>query len=429
MDNNRFPRVLIVTSDSMRSSSQTSLTLKNFWGKWPEDKLFFFVIGSPKNDSIADNEYFLPASRRPVMRLAAFAGGKKINISLKTDIGVDNNRRSSRKQILRQFMYSLTDISPIKLNKEDLKSIDSFCPDVIYTMGSSVTTMKVAQILSKHYNIKILIHVMDNWPISIQWSGNPLLRRYQKRLTKQIVSIYKKSGLGLTIGYEMAEEYFRRFHIRQIPLMNPVNISEWKCEEKPIDLNNLVFVYAGGLHLNRYKTITAIAESLKRINESEGCGHTLIVYTDLSKREAEILRETKIRELDIRAAVNQKELHCVYSMSDILVLAENIEYDEVSDSFARYSISTKTAEYLAAEKPVIYVGNESRALYHYLKSHNAAVTVSDLKQIDSALKETIENREELCKCARDLAEQEHDGSTVNSRLIEIIAELNSEMNG
>ena len=425
MDNKRiYPKVLIITGNSMAGKTQTAITLRNIWKNWPSDKLLEIVIGeTPINNDSRGNSFFLPLKRQPLSYLAKSGMASSLNKELKTnEKNIETSHQLSTKSFkekTRQYMYCFIDRSYIGLKKNDLEIIKSFNPDIIYTMGSTVTVLKVANIISNKINISIILHFMDNWPETIQWGENNWLNGYQKLLRRWLKRTYKRSKCALTISEEMAHDYEEQTGIIHFPLMNTVNVEYWRCDKRRIN-TCINLVYAGGLHLGRDKTLLEIYRTIENSNNLERkCKLTIYTNTKLGSA-SELLECSDGNALIVKDAVPHEELIKVYAEADILLLAEAVEVDNTTETFARYSISTKTAEYLATGKPILYIGSKTRALAKYLLKNKAAAVIECVDHLNEAIEYIFINYDEISHNAVQLAYLNHDEKKIHTKLIDAI---------
>lgn len=418
IENCKYPKVLIVTNSSMNSDSQTAITLRGIWASWPKECIMQFVFGK-KND-FGDDErinYYVPDSRQPLSYLANKSFARTINKNMKVkNPNVETvDKNIPLKVRLRQYAYSLVDRSPIYLHKEDYDAISSYNPDVIYTLGSNVTLLKVSISIARYTNRPIIMHFMDNWPETIQWGDNRLLTGYDKTLKRWLNKAYSFSNCALTISEQMAVDYEKKTGLRHFPIMNVVNLDEWHCEKKSMG-ECLNFVYAGGLHLGRDETLLGIYQELGKIGKSLNKQCKLNIYSNSANAEGITERITD-DTLVIHGAVTHNLLRDVYKDADVLIIPEALTNRLTTELFAKYSISTKTAEYLATSKPILYVGNANRALYSYLRDNDAAMVVDDLRSIGAIIHENIERFDEISKNAFELAKKNHNKCEINNKLL------------
>ena len=174
---------------------------------------------------------------------------------------------------LRQWVALIPARSKIRINKKDMKEINDFNPKVIYTVGESVASLRLAYFLSKKLNIPIVIHFMDNWKHSIEWAANPLLKGYQRQLTHYCDLCYTRTTICIAIGDRMAEAYEKETGVKHVVIMNSIDTQAFYCPPRVGD-GVTRFVYAGGLHLGRDQALQTIGECIETIcnQENKECG-------------------------------------------------------------------------------------------------------------------------------------------------------------
>lgn len=421
-----YPNVLIVTTKQEGNNTQTFLTLKNIWQQWPKEKLGYVFIdetNGKRKDYYNSREVIISLKDRPIARLAKGGFSRKLNKSLKncTDDGNRNPKKRALKLNIRQYAYSFIDNSPVIIRQNVIEEVKSIHPDVIYTMGSSITVMKVAYRLSIQMDVPIIIHFMDNWPQRIQWEDNVLLKGYRARIDYWLKRIYSRCTCAMTISEMMARDYKAKTGIEHRALMNSIDLKSWKCKERANRADKVILTYAGGLHLGRAKTLCKLGEILD-IQPRNDVTYILNVYTSINKYKSDISELEKYNSINVLDYISQKELKDVYEKSDILVLVESTEKNDTIETFTKYSISTKTAEYLATGRLILYIGNKGRELYDYLANNNAAIVVDDIDNVKAISELIPDNPKQIVCNAYELAKKNHDRDSLNERIINIISE-------
>ena len=311
----KCPRVLIVNAQSMYKKNATGITLQSIWSGWDADCLFEVysdpVVMDQCNQRI--KSYCIPPSH-----IIQFSRGK-VAQSINSNIKAASTQQSSNNKIksyLRQFAVCTLDSISVKLDKSTIDAIRDFHPQVIYTLGASVSIMRLVNQLSMQLNIPVIMHFMDNWAEHIQWEDNPLLSLYKSSLKKKMLACIKRCKLVVTISSSMAEAYHEKFQKETLVLMNTVDLSKFKGPaSKPTGITH--FVYAGGLHLDRWKALKEIAEAIK---ETDGKG-ILDIFT--SKDSIELYHSNfKMLPVAFHEAVPHEHINEVYQKADVLVHTE-----------------------------------------------------------------------------------------------------------
>ena len=400
-----YPRVLIVNLQSMDRKNATGITLSSLWRDWPNDKLqevSFEMISS--NRGIEK----VVARRGTLAKLMKSNIGNSLNGKVKNTTVNNSFKGSSWKSNLRQVGAAIYDCIPGKLKSLEWKQIRDFKPDIIYTLGGSVTALRLANQISKRINVPLVIHFMDNWPESIQWDANPYLGFYKSLLSKHLENAVNLSEGIITISPSMDMAYKKRFNKNSCILMNCVETDALHCEPKN---NNLTkkFVYTGGLHLDRWKALKDIACVLKK----QCSGAFLEIYTN---NNIESLKN-EFNGLPVKfcKAIPHERIKEVLNEADVLVHAESNAPELMG--FFRYSISTKIPEYLSSGRPIILYEPAELGLYKYIEDNNVGYVASNVEELKCVInKVQVEDNVAMIDRALKLAQQNHSLENNNEKL-------------
>ena len=355
------------------------------------------------------------------------AGLKKASHTIKKAEIIDAPKQSIRNKTgfirssikyLRQWIALIPARSTVELNRADLCAIKEFKPEVIYTVGESVATLRLAYQISIKLDIPIVIHFMDNWKNSIEWADNPLLRHYQKNLSRYCKLCYTRTNECIAISDRMAEAYEQETGVKHSVIMNSIDTQKFYCQQRNDD-GVIRFVYAGGLHLGRDKALRNIGECIDRLCDKEKKVAEFSIYTsacniDLFSKQFENLTNTRFH-----LAIPHEQICELYRNSDVLIHVESSELH--SNEFFKYSISTKISEYLATGRPFLFYGPENIYLFHFLRNNQLSYTASDEGQVEKILKDLIEKKDNVfSKNARTYAQTHYDIIVAQQKFIDVI---------
>lgn len=410
--NNLYPKVLIVNQQSMRKNNATGITLRSLWGGWDTSCLMEIYTDEyeTKIDNVPDYDSFL-IRPHSICKLAHSGMASKVNSKLKIEKrGLCKRAKSQIRQAAVLFLDMLS--IPISDTVED--KIRSFKPDVIYTLGASVSTLDLAYKLSVQFQIPIVIHYMDNWPESIQWENNFFNIIYRPILNRKLKLCLSRGTEGLAISPQMASAYQKKFKMHFSSIMNCINIDEYHLRNKPVQSMTASFIYAGGLHLNRWKALAEIANAIA----DTGTSGVLHIYT--SKDNVALYKSYFPSNVVFHDYVDHSKIIEVYESADVLVHAE--VPNPLLQGFFRYSISTKIPEYLASGRIMLFYGPKEMGLYKYLHDNNAAFLASNYTELCSTIKCVFnpDIKGIVLKNAEDLTRKNHDITVSRHRLIESI---------
>lgn len=372
----KYPNVLIVNQQSLKKNNATGITLRSLWKEWPRANLMevYFDEFEPhlEDDNESINSFLIPTNF--LNRIAHSKRASKLNSNIKWQC---HQNKTTIKTKIRQAIVLGLDLLPVMLPLKIKKKIANFKPDVIYTLGSNVGSLRLAYRLSKVFDVPILMHYMDNWPECLQWENNPFCKFYRLILNHVHKKCLRRCKAGLAISSAMSLAYSKKFKIPFFTIMNSVDVDEFhakpKLQNKPVH-----FVYAGGLHLNRWQALRDIGRAL--LETDEEC--ILHIYT--STNNAEMYQDNFPANTVFHSPVSRSGIIEVYGNADVLV---HIERDNpLLHSFFKFSISTKIPEYLSSGRAILFYGPKNIALYRYLDENNAAFVADSYDSLLAAIK-------------------------------------------
>jgi len=424
-----YPKILVINQQSIFKKNATGITLQSTLKSWPKDKLMELAI-SPSENSISQEFSGIKTisatkATFPLRTLSNIRIFKKVNNNLKSTQKVQKTHytqsKITKKEILRECFYVTTDLSSMFIGSNLKKEIDRFNPDVIYTLGGSVSVMKMSLYFSKRYDINIVIHFMDNWQETLQWDNNKLLKPYKVVMDRWLDKIYQHSVRALAISPQMAEVYTKRWNIPHYSLMNSIDINSMYCETK-IPSETFCFVYAGGLHLQRWKSLQDISEAINVVSIELKRKIVLKIYTGKENKQ-QYQKNFNQEFVQFNDFVPHEKIKHIFNEADVLV---HTEMDNAQMyGFFKYSISTKIPEYLSANRPMLFYGPQKLYLYQYLEGESAAFTASNKDELIQSIKQLVQSHKSkdiILRNGRMLALKNHDRKNADKVFYNAIVE-------
>ena len=365
----------------MNSRNATGITLRSVFGQIDKSRLAEVFWASGTNREFIDIPYVkLDYSKLSAGKILSRFSRGSVNAAIKKNNDVQA-KRNKLPEYVRQFFACMMDASRIDLNREMIGKISEYKPDVIYTLGASVNSLKTSYILSKELSVPIVIHYMDNWLFHLQWEKNPLLYFYKKKLRKYARLCRERGNCGICISEGMAKEYTDFTGKKHTAIMNSIDTKKFLCEKVPYRVP-VRFCYAGGLHLGRDKMLLKIARALGEVSDLIKKPCEMVIYTGKDNIER---YKGEFGRVNIKwcEAVPHERITEVYNGADVLIHTEVLNGD--MNEFIKYSVSTKISEYLSTGKPILFLGPESIYLYKLLSEKDMAFTACD----DETLKEAL----------------------------------------
>lgn len=310
---------------------------------------------------------------------------------------------------------------------EDLKQfIVTFDPDVVYApCYASPFLLALTRYVKELTGKKVLTWSADDNYSLRQFSLSPFywLNRFWVR------SCLRKTYPYYDSFYSISED--------EIEEMTPVVGKEMKILRKGIHTEEIAplketvntpirMVYAGGIYIQRWKTLQAIGEVLRKINDKD-VKIVLDIYTQnqLTSQQEKALNDG--RSIFTHPAVNLEQLKEIYHDSDIAIHCESFALKNRLTT--RLSFSTKIIDCLASGCAVLAVAWEEQTGLKYLKSQDAAICVTDLKQLETEIRSLVSEPERIlayAEKARVCGLKNHDIRKIQDELYSELKRLSQE---
>lgn len=456
-----FPRVLVISHNSFSDTQNNGKTLSAFFKGWPKDRLAQLYLWPEEPDLTVCEQYYRITDYEI---LAGFlrghhkAGGEHVVKNENNELNAQSNlgrfvgslykKRGNHDggQGLHSVIYELFKRRvPVALIGRDIlwnldywktddlnEWLNKFAPDLVFYQSSNgVFAFRLVNWISHTLSIPIIMEVTDDYvspkrTIDIFWWGHYFW------LKRWFTMTVKKACKVIAIGDLMAEEYRHRFGGEYDVLMNSVSIDKIDSSCYAHRDNGAVkFIYAGSLHLNRWKTISVIGQCLKELS-AEGYNTQFDIFTNVQPSSTEQKAITIPPVMRYGGSLNQEELKNTLNKSDILVHVE--AFDRKSRATTRLSVSTKIPEYMITGRCIFAVGPKEVASIQYLQQNNIAevCTSIDKKIIKDKLRSIImdtDKRLAFSKRAQLLAIERHDAKktqiTIKNHIIGATSKIDS----
>lgn len=337
------------------------------------------------------------------------------------NIGMEKSIYSFAKKFRRYIFFYIRELiwktGKWKIEKLD-KYIDEVSPDVIFMpVFNCIYPYTILQYIHERTNAKvILFHSDDNYSLR-QWSFNPLFWIYRFQLRCYIKKAVDISSVNYTISSVQKEEYEKLLK-REFKFLTKFE----NFNEEPILKQShtypLQFVYTGNLELNRWKSLTSIANSMKKVNEN-GVKVQLRIYssTAITKRMKKALNIPDTSFL--MGSIPASEIESIQSNADALV---HVEATDIKNrTIVHQSFSTKLVDYMKRARAIFAFGPKDVASISHLQENDAALTVTSEKEIVGALNRIVENPSLLNEYALkgyECGRRFHNKDTMKKMLVE-----------
>jgi len=152
------------------------------------------------------------------------------------------------------------------------------------------------------------------------------------------------------------------------------------------------FIYAGGLYLNRYKSLIKIANALRKLNMAETKAE-LHIYSgsQLDKKSMALLNDGCSSYM--HGLISPDELTKIYQESDVAIHCES--FDLKYRLMTRLSFSTKIIDCFQSGCAILAIAWEEHTGIKCLQREDAAICVTNVKNIEKTVADLVEHPEKI----------------------------------
>lgn len=381
--------VLIVNASSIYSNNATGITLRSVFQKLDSKKCLEVAwIGVEKGAHNKIRTIVPHYGKLSVANVLLKGRRSGINKAIKSN-ALMPQKRSAKKKLLsdiRQYLALIPNQCKLYFTTEDMSTIEAFSPDVIYTLGASVNVLQMVDMLSRRFQIPVVVHHMDNWLHCLQWEDNILLSGYKRKLRNYCRRCYERTTKCIAISNGMAEDFTKETGVEHVAIMNSINCTEMVCGK--LDHPVFRFLYAGGMHLERYKALLDFADEVEKYRRANGKEVEFSIYTGQDNIDAFGHFFEGFTSTTLHPAVSHDQIKGIYESADALIHVESMSM--LNSDFSKYSISTKIPEYLSTGKPVVFYGPDMLYLFHFLKKNEIALVAKEKQELASIITTLVE---------------------------------------
>ena len=305
-------------------------------------------------------------------------------------------------------------IHGLYLSDSLLAWVERFQPDVIYSQLASLSLIRLVEALTRRTGIPLALHFMDDWPTTLYREGL-LARHVRRKLDRELRVLIERAALRMVISDDMARAFARRYGCEFTPFHNALDLGDWTAVRRKHWGSGRPFkiMYTGRIGIANEDSILDVARVTEALaSDGVDVRFALLTFTGESSIAATL---SNLPHVDVLPAIPHDEIPSRLADADLLVLP--LDFDERARGFARYSMPTKTVEYMASGTPSLVYGPAGNAVSRYAAAEGWGHVVGTRSHSDltAALRLLIENgaeRERLGRRAVELAVAHHDAGPV-----------------
>lgn len=333
----------------------------------------------------------------------AYSGAKRFNSELV--------------RVAREIVWAIA-----RWDKEGIKKfVKEFNPDVIFApCYGNHYMIKLTNFVCSCVNVPVISYISDDFYTNKQYNFSPFFWVNHFLLRKHVREIFKRYSLVYTMTDVQKEQCERDFEANMKILRKSGSFESGYKESvnSPIQM-----VYAGGLYLNRWKTLSCLAQAIKEINTG-GLKVQLHVYSNTPLKECQRGEINDGENAIIHSVVSSEELKEIYRRSDIALHVEG--FDLKNRLTVRMSFSTKIMDCIESRCAVMAICDKSQAGFQYLRDNDIAFCIDDREKIGIVLREIVDKPQliiEKQKSAYDFGRKYHNKEIITEGVINDFKEI------
>ncbi len=419
-------RVLVISHNVFGSTSNMGRTLANFFEGYPAECLAQLYFHSQHPTLNICDRYYRVTDFDVLKKKKKETGMVFESEDIKKDLTndrIDSGRQAEIYQLGRKrkpYMYIARNLlwgTKKWKNQKLLNWIDSFDPQVIFfASGDYAFAYRIAMEIAEYKKIPIITYVCDDYYFLKQRSISPLYWFSCVQRHKAMKKLFARHRSLVAICDKISEDYGKEFGVNGFTVMTgSALVGECGIAHEKQDVPRISYI--GNLGLNRHEMLTQIGKTLLKLYNGE-----ILIDVYSEEKNEQILKEmTEENGIRFQGRVSYDEVLRVMKKSDILLHVESM--DKKSRERVKYSVSTKVADSLASGVCLFAYGPEEVASMQYLLKNNCAAVVTNYNELETRLKEVVENceiRNQYAKCGIEVAEKNHSLEKNSSKISEII---------
>lgn len=435
----KFPKVLIL-GETFRNNGGGGITLTNLFKNWDINHLAvatekiietngenscrkFYRLGHLEMQFPFPFNYINKVDESGEIELTELN-----TVSTQNGIVAKRSFKSKVKFELEKAYYNVLILAGIcnsnymlKTSEKLISWIKEFAPDVIYTQPFNYRDMVFALDVYKVTGIPLAVHIMDD---SVSFSNKPNLLYFfwKRKIQNTFKLLIETAKIHLSISDAMSAEYLRRYNKIFIPFRNPIDLDAWLPYTKTdwSIKGEVKIIYTGRLAEPNINSLELFCKAVEYVHNS-GIPVKLHIFSIDYVPGAET-KMNKYRSVSFHKAVPFKEIPALLTQYDIALLP--FDFNKKGRKYAKYSISTKTSEYMISGVPIFLYAPEDIAITKYASDHgcmfvNSTVNFGELVKALKLLATDETLRSRLAKKSIMIAKNDSDSSSVRKEFLDV----------
>ena len=378
-------RVLVIANNVFSKTENNGKTLCSFFSNFASDDLaqLYFGVCEVPYEEFCDNYYRVTELDilKSIYNRIPTTGNthQELLLSIKNNTltrGPWYYRKiySKKLRLLREYIWSRKTWDCPEL----ANWIEKFKPDAIFAMlGPNIYVHKISISLSERYNVPLFVFFTDDYFLN-STSKSLVGRIHYHLVCKQYKETVAKAHTAYAIGQKMQRDYSSCFSKPFGILGNGIDVEKYlHLAPKKIEKGDTLIVsYIGALHSNRWKTIVALGEILKEINQNHDYNKVHIKVFSPTVARKRMLAAFEKAEVEFCGSLDSAGVIEQMEKSHFLLHVES--FDKANRTYVRYSVSTKISEYLSSSRMILAYGPHEVASMQLLMENGFGCCLTDL---------------------------------------------------
>lgn len=392
-------RILIISKEAWRDEQNGGNVLSNMFSQLPNSEFAQIYCNEQEPNNTICRNYYQMSDRMMVNNILhrAHVGRKVVydKVPTKTEAKTESYKTAggkfggNLKRVARELVWAIGRWD----KKEIITYAREFNPDIIFAPCYGNHYMqRLTALVHNALNVPVVSYISDDFYTNKQFKFSPIFWLNHMFIRRRTRKIFRHYSLVYTMTDEQKQQCERDFDANMKILRKNGKFENQYLKSKVND--PIRFVYAGGIYLNRWKTLGALAEAMRHIN-ADGVKMVLDIYTN-NKLDQQMQQEINDGiTARVHKAVSMAELMDIYHKSDVALHAE--AFDITNRHVVRMSFSTKIVDCMDSGCAVMAICDKKQAGGSYLRRNECAICIHDLKQIESVLRNIVDHPNQLIK--------------------------------
>lgn len=392
-------RILIISKEAWRDEQNGGNVLSNMFSQLPNSEFAQIYCNEQEPNNTICRNYYQMSDRMMVNNILhrAHVGRKVVydKVPTKTEAKTESYKTAggkfggNLKRVARELVWAIGRWD----KKEIITYAREFNPDIIFAPCYGNHYMqRLTALVHNALNVPVVSYISDDFYTNKQFKFSPIFWLNHMFIRRRTRKIFRHYSLVYTMTDEQKQQCERDFGANMKILRKN---GKFENQYLKSEVNDPIrFVYAGGIYLNRWKTLGALAEAMRHIN-ADGVKMILDIYTN-NKLDQQMQQEINDGiTARVHKAVSMAELMDIYHKSDVALHAE--AFDITNRHVVRMSFSTKIVDCMDSGCAVMAICDKKQAGGSYLRRNECAICIHDLKQIESVLRNIADHPNQLIK--------------------------------